>query len=551
MLRKWLCIGVLIAMSMLTGSNIAFCAQDLEVLVARGDTLINICKDYLEETDDWPQVAGANPHIKDPNWIYPGQKLVIPAILLKGVPGGGRVSFLKGTVDIQRTEDKPWENLAPGEQLIEGIRIRTGEDGILEVTFEDASNFYMKPGTCVQVLKARKSGASGIIGELFLEGGRIITRIKKATGSEPRFKIQTPSAAAAIRGTEFRVSHDLRNSTRIEVLAGLVAARGRQRKVLLEEGTGTVIKKGREPEKPAELLPPPKPAAPEPLYRKMPIEFRFETIKGTSAIRALLARDAEIKDVIREIVSRPDEAAAMTDIADGSYYLQVAGIDGKGLEGLPSSAIPIHVRVNPVPPFVQSPVNGKEYKTVSMEFSWLNVKDAVGYQMQIAEDPSFLKIVDDRELTGKVDYKTRRLEPKTYYFRVLSIAEDGYRGLWSDVLRFALLQPPPAPVSEPPKKSGKQITIQWQNIGPGYSYHFQMARDEEFSEIVVDKNVDEPSITFAKPKKAGTYHVRASAINTEGFEGHFSAPQSFKIKRFPWELLGPGAMVGAIIFLAL
>jgi len=549
MQRKWIHPVIVIAMLLMAGT--AFCAQDLEVLVARGDTLINICKDYLEEPEDWPHVAGANPQIKDPHWIYPGQKVTIPAIYLKGVPGGGRVTFLKGTVEIQRSEDAPWIALEAGEPMIEGIRIRTGEDGILEVTFEDGSSFYMNPGTCIQVLKTRKSGMAGVIGDLFLEGGRIITRIKKATGSEPRFKVRTPSAAAAVRGTEFRVSHDLRDSTRVEVLTGTVTARGRQRKVELEEGTGTVIRKGRAPEKPTDLLPPPALAAPEPLYRRMPLEFRFQPIKGVAAFRVLLARDPEIKDVLRDVIAKSNEAVRITDVPDGSYFLQAVGIDGRGLEGSPCSPVPIKVRVNPVPPFVQSPVNRKDYKTVQMEFEWLNVRDAVGYQMQISEDPEFLKTVDDRDLTNAVTYKTRKLGPKTYYFRVLSIADDGYRGLWSDVIAFALLPPPPAPEAKQPKKSRKQITIQWQDMGPGYSYHFQMARDGDFNEIVTDEKVNEPSVTMAKPRKAGTYHVRASAINTEGFEGHFSAPQTFKIKRFPWELIGSGAVVGAVIFLVL
>ena len=551
MLWKALRTGVLVAILLAFLSGGANCAQDLEVLVAKGDTLINICNDYLEEPNDWPQVANANPQIKDPHWIYPGEKIVIPANLLKGVPGGGRVTFLKGGVQIQRWEDAPWETLNPGEPLTEGVRVKTGEDGILEVTFEDSSTFYMNPGTCLRVLKTRKSAESSVIGELFLEGGRILTRIKKATGSEPRFKVQTPSAVAAIRGTNFRVSHDLKSNTRVEVLAGMVAAKGRLRRVVLEGGTGTIIGKGREPVKPVDLLAPPSLAAPEELYRKMPLEFRFEITEDTATVRVVLARDTEIKDVIRDVVAKPYGATTITDIPDGTYYLQVNGTDARGLEGFPSAAIPIDVRVNPVPPFVQSPVDGKDYKTVSMEFSWLNVKDAVGYQMQIGEDPSFIKIVDSPELRDKVEYKTRKLAPKTYYFRVLSIAADGYRGIWSDTIRFSLLPPPPAPVAEPPKKSGKQITIQWQNMGPGFTYHFQMAREEGFSEIVVDEKVKDPSVTIAKPKKAGTYYVRASAVNDEEFEGHFSAPQSFKIRRFPWELAGAGALTGVILFLSM
>jgi hypothetical protein len=547
MMTKWLRSWLMALMVVVLACDIAVCQQEVEVLVTRGDSLINICKDYLEEPDEWREVAAANPFIKNPDWIFPGQRLAIPARLLKGVPSGGKVSFLKGSVEIMRADAGVWAVLLAEEPMDEGARVRTGDDSALEIIFEDASSFLMKSNTCMRIVKTRKSGALSIIGDLFLESGRVITHIKKATGREPRFQIRTPSAAASVRGTDFRVSHDTSGSTRVEVLGGSVAAKGRQRRVVLYEGEGARIRKGMEPDESRELLAAPALIEPEPLYRRMPLEFRLEPVKGAVSHRLVLARDPEIKDVIREVTSRPKEIAKMTDVADGSYYLQISSVDSLGLEGLPKVA-PIEVRVNPVPPFVQSPVSGREYKTVTMEFSWLSVADAVGYSLQIGEDPEFIKVVEERELGDEVSYKTKALEPKTYYFRILSKAADGYRGVYSDAIEFSLLPPPPAPTSEPPKVTRKEITIQWQNFGQGFSYHFQMSRDEDFNEIVVDERVEEPQITLKKPKKGGVYYVRVSSVNSEGFEGHYAQPQSFKVKRFPWELIGGGIVTfGTIV----
>ena len=76
-----------------------------------------------------------------------------------------------------------------------------------------------------------------------------------------------------------------------------------------------------------------------------------------------------------------------------------------------------------------------------------------------------------------------------------------------------------------------------------------MAKDKTFDEIVVDKKLDDAAITLQKPKDAGTYYVRTSAIDSEGYEGSFSLPQSFEIEeKFPYAAFGL-FMSGVVILL--
>lgn len=549
---KRICFGLVTMMLAMLIGDWALGQENVEVMVSHGDTLINICQAYLDEPDDWPQVADANPSIKNPDRIFPGQKLAIPARLLKGVPSRGKVSFLKGTVEMLKTEAREWVPVLPETLLSEGYHVRTGADSALEITFEDNSSILMKSNTCLKLLKTRHRGIFGIAGDLFLELGRVISHIRKATGHEPRFEIRTPSAIASVRGTDFRVSHDRLSSSRIEVLHGGVNAKGEKRRVPLNEGEGTLIEKGKEPEKPRKLLAAPALLKPEPLYRKLPLEFHTTTVPQAAAYRLVVAKDPEIRDIVQEVTRRPGKTVKMVNIDDGTYYLQTASIDEKGLEGVPR-VVPFAVRVNPVPPFVQSPVAGEAYKTLAMTFSWLNVADAVGYQLQIADDPAFTQIVEERELKALSTYKTEKLKPKPYYFRILSIAADGYRGIYSDAVRFELVPPPPVPEAQPPVVGRKMITLQWQKCAEDSRYHFQMSSDKAFKEILMDETLDTPRITFKTPKKGGMYFVRVSTLNAEGFEGHFAPAQSFTIKKFPWGIVGGltvtvGAFVGILVF---
>ncbi len=522
--------------------------QDVEILVVQGDTLINICRDYLDDIEEWPEVAAIN-GLRNPNFILPGQRITIPSHLLKGVPAEGRVTFVQGIAEIQDPVSEAWRPLRPGDVVRERDRLRTGPESGLELTFDDGSTFFLRSDAVLGLTKVRKRGLVEMIQDLFLETGRIISHIKRSTGRQPRFRIRTPSAIAAARGTDFRVALDRRENTRVEVLHGTVSAQARKRKVLLDEGEGTLIRRGQEPIPARPLLVPPGLRDPEPLYRRLPLSLRFSAVDGASAFIAALARDPEGKQLIREWTLKPDEGLTIDALADGSYFLQLRSVDRLGLEGPSSEAYPIRVRTNPIPPFVQNPVDGQEYKTVTMDFQWLKVPDAVQYQFQLAEDPAFTTLVDEQHALAGTAYRKKGLPPRSYAFRIRSVAEDGYIGIWSDPIRFSLLPPPPTPASEPPKVSRKEIHLRWKQVGEGFMYRFQMSMDPDFEEVLVDERVADAQITLKKPKKPGTYYVRVSAINQEGFEGNPSTPQSFKIKRSLWGYVLTGLTVGVILII--
>lgn len=543
----WISFVVLLA-TLFPGSWERIGAEDLRIVVTEGDNLATLSEKYLDEPGDWLAVARAN-GLKDPHLIHPGQELVIPAHLLKGVPAMGRANFVKGDVQIMAPPEDGWRPLDPGEEIPPGSRIRTGAEGFLEMTFEDGSVCFVKPGASLRILRARKRGIDHYFRDFMLELGRIVARLQRATGSGSRWNIRTPSATAAARGTEFRVSADERRDTRVEVLEGTVGAMSRGRGVTLEEGEGTLIRRGRAPMEPRRLLDPPVPDSVQATYNKLPLEFRFHPVPGAAGFRILLAVGPELRDIVREVRIEPGGSARMTDLEDGEYYVYAQTVDSLGLEGPPSEPVRVRLRTNPVPPFIQYPTDGAEHKATAVVFKWLNVEDAESYHLQVSEGPDFAVAAEEQDNIRGVEFKTDKLAPGKYFFRIRSTAADGYRGAWSDTQSFTILPPPPVPPAEPPRSDRKHLYMRWQDLGEGMRYHFQMSADKEFRTIVQDAVVERPEITVDKPRKSGTYYVRVSGVAPDGYEGRFSPTQSFKIKRFPYGILGAAVTVTAFVLI--
>lgn len=507
----------------------AFDEQNIEIVVEKRDKLITICNKYLEYPRQWRAVAKVN-RLSNPDLILPGQKLLIPVKLLKGVPLDAKVTFIKGDVQSRPKDAGVWRRLHLNDMVSKGDSIKTGNASAVEITFEDSAALILRSNTALEVRTSSRKGFVYAVRDFFLSTGRTSSRLKPATGTEPRFKIYTPSAVAAARGTEFGVSVDAMETTRTEVLQGAIGVDAMAVTVEVNKGEGTLVRKNEPPLRPRKLLLPPSPLVVETLYRAVPLVLSFEQVSGAASYRVMLARDREIRDLIVDDVFMPGQSVNIAAVDDGLYFLQTRSIDSNGLEGVPSEPVSIRVRTNPVPPVIEFPGGGVVFEGKTLKVKWMKVGDAVGYHIQIAQDSAFKSIVEEQTgLTG-TEYSTSSLLLKTYYFRVSSIAKDGYEGVWSRVVGFALAVLPPAPLLERLQISEEEVNFRWRSAGGETTYHFQMASDSAFQHILVDRKVDRAEMTEKKPDAPGIYYVRASGISPEGHEGKFSSANSFEIK---------------------
>lgn len=523
----------------------------IELTVTKGDNLINICGKYLENPGKWPEIGRVN-HLKDCNMIHPGQKLMIPVWLTKGVPADGTVTYARGDVSVLPKRPSQWQPLQLNDQVRQGSLVRTGHDSGVEIMFDDGTSILQRQDTVLGLQASECKGKDNLLRRLRLSAGRVLTRVRRATGRETRFEIHTPSATAVARGTDFRVSSGMLRETTSEVLAGSIDVNAMGKTVSVHEGEGTRINRGKPPLPPRKLLKPPSPPSLASPFNTMPLELPYRGVEGAVAYRFLLSRDPEGKELLQDKVYPMKEPATARELEDGRYFIQASSIDEQGIEGLPSQPLEITVRVHPLPPFVQTPSEGARYRGSSLEFKWLKVQDARHYQVQAAADRRFPDGTTETEETGGTEFRHRFAGFGGYFFRVRSVAADGYAGAWSDIISFNIDPPPPSPELEKPELTGGELRIRWGNRGDKRKYHCQVSMDREFKSTLIDTRLDKPEITMSAPDKPGAYHVRISTIDPDGCEGDFSPPQTFEIKRrWPYAVGGALGIAGAILLILL
>ncbi|MFW8601496.1 FecR domain-containing protein [Desulfobacterota bacterium M19] len=514
---------------------LAHAADTIDITVSRGDCLICLCEKYLDDpANDWSKIARLN-HLSNPARIYPGDVLVFPVDLLKGVPLAGVVTFIKGTAEFLPAGGSSWMSLKLNAVLMPGEVIKTLKDSAVQISYHDGDILFLRDNTRLRIDSARARTSHNRVYEMFLEAGRAINTIRRSTGKKVRYRVRTPTAVAAARGTEFRTRVEGDDVTRVEVLKGAVNVTADGRALEVAAGHGAVVRPKEAAPQLAALLPPPRPLGVKSLYRQMPLEFSFSALAGAASFRVMLARDAALKDVVKEKTISPSAVLRIVGVKDGVYFLGCRTVDRFGLEGSFNKPVRVKVRVNPLPPFVKYPKSQAALKERKIKLQWLKVGDAVVYHLQLAADKAFSSpVIDAKDITGTA-YQTTKLAYGTYYFRLSSIADDNYEGVWSDTGCFTLIPPPPAPPVEPPELGkGGDVHIRWRNIGSGITYQVQIARQPDFTTLWLDKTVKKAELSFARPQKAATYYVRTRAVDPDGYTGNWSAPQSFNI-RHSWE----------------
>jgi len=125
------------------------------------------------------------------------------------VQGEGRIRFVR---------EKEWMDAAREQILASGRFDQDGNYGRMSLLFVDDSQIKVHNRTTLMIKKVRKPGdKTGTL--LRLESGEVWSRAKSVHES---LRIETPSATAAIRGTEWDIVVDEKGTSYLTVLRGSV-----------------------------------------------------------------------------------------------------------------------------------------------------------------------------------------------------------------------------------------------------------------------------------------------------------------------------------------
>ncbi len=519
--------GFLIAMVLL----ISLCktaqaqSENWVYTVRNGDNLWNLTVDYLIDISYVDRVRKLN-NIADPWHILPGTKIIIPRQWIRQYPALVRVLNLQGTAQVlEEGADQP-RQLKVGSIMMLGDTVLTDADSSLVIGFINGSRILLQENSRLKINKLMLLENTGMSDtRLELETGRMETQVVPSKGSARKFLITTPATVTSVRGTDYRISAERKsNESRTEVVEGKVVVSGDRKSLLLRAGFGTVTKKGMEPLKPVKLLPKPDLDALPRVFSQVPIQFVMVRQEQARGYRVQIAKTELFRDILFD---KPYSSGIFRgpELADGDYHIRIRAFDENRVEGLNADR-KMTVNARPASPFLISPKPGEGRLQESPEFVWANQQGIEKYHLQIASDKGFSHLVIDKSDidTNQWDISAK-LPVGKYYWRVAAVDQDG-DGPFSDGQMFRRIVP--APELEAPEISEQTVVIRSREGLPGQTYHFQMAADDTFAELLVDQYTDKPGFEIQRPD-GGEYFVRVRTIDPDGFIGPFAEPQSFRV----------------------
>jgi hypothetical protein len=165
---------------------------------------------------------------------------------------------VQGAVDILKAGSSTWQPVEADTRIEAGSRVRTGPDAAVQLTFFEGSTTDLTSNTEVsidQMSSLKKDVGRVIILQQWT--GRTYHRVQPLLDVDSRFEVETPSAVASVRGTEFALDVETDGATRVIVVEGLVNVEAQEIVVPVEAGHETVARPQHPPEpaRPVSMLP--------------------------------------------------------------------------------------------------------------------------------------------------------------------------------------------------------------------------------------------------------------------------------------------------------
>jgi hypothetical protein len=174
-------------------------------------------------------------------------------------------------------------------------------------------------------------------------------------------------------------------------------------------------------------------------------------------------------------------------------------------------------------------------------------------RVQVAVDPAFDKVVDDQRVVAGSDVRIAGLPDARWYLRARRLDDQGIEG-YDAVRPFVLKARPEPPASNTPRPGAKQslgpVELMWSPNVEAASARLQVARDEAFRDIVVQREgltAHRERIELPEP---GTWWWRLASTRADGDRGPFGDPQRFDLRPLPQPPQGGVAPDGKTLALA-
>tara|TARA_R110002167_G_scaffold81044_10_gene222188 strand:+ start:685 stop:2352 length:1668 start_codon:yes stop_codon:yes gene_type:complete len=492
-----------------------------------GDTLQDISLSLLSHKYSWSDVIKHN-RVDKSDMLAPGSIIKIPMHWLKQQPKPAKVKTLDGMAQIKKARSTRYETLKADMLIQVGDEVAT-RNGNLVIEFADNSTIRLEANSNLFFNKLSHFGKTGMVDtRLRLKNGSLTTDIPPLVKGS-RYEIKTPSAVAAVRGTEFRL-HSSENETRLEVLEGSVEFSGEHGQTMVKAGKGASIKSGSPRIEVIDLPSPPRAQLAQDTIRKLPINVEWDKSKNAKAYQVQISQKDKNGRIVQDKIQQ-DNTMAIDQINNGDYELAIRSIDENGYKS-GDSISKLSVEIDLVKAQLITPVEADIITNTKPSFSWNYAVDDTldkDYQgplsrLDIAIDKEFAALITDNEFTKINQLSLKQpLIPNRYFWRVATLNNNTQ--LSFSETRMFHIKGWLAPVQIlSVNYLDKQVGLFWSPVANAEGYILQISNQSDFSTILKEEKLDKPRAHLLLNENQ-QYYARVKGIGNKLYSSKFGPVQ--------------------------
>lgn len=523
-------------------------ADDWGYTVRPGDNLWKITDKFLHDQSYRKRLQEYN-NIQNGHVIRPGSFLNIPVPWLKVQPASAKLVGFTGAIEIIRADGTSAVSPSSGDRLDAADSIITGANSSAIVEFADGSRIFLDPETTVILNTISSFDQNGMIDTSFrLRGGRVESRVIPGGTPETRFRVLTPPAIAAVKGTDFNVAYQPDDKkTLAEVSTGLVGMNAAGVEVEVPAGFGSATILGEAPGKPVKRLPTVDLSGLQDRVASDTITFIWPAISGTAyyGVKLLEAQNGEFISTLE--TEKPE--IQFTSLAVNTYTMHVRAVDDNGLR---SDVVTHTFEIIPKPrvPLLINPPDHSAHIKPDLTFSWEGDSGDGEFNFQLSTIDSFESLsIDSKEIQQARFLPASSLMPGTYYWRVSLADRSGYTSDWSDIYTFTVHERPDIPKLSDVSLQKESLVARWDKQNYAIAYRIEISTDNQFNHIVQQQRTEKTSYVLENAP-IGQLYVRVASIGRVAYVSEFSNIIGIEKKPFWRKYRAPILIFILIIFLA-
>jgi hypothetical protein len=310
-------------------------------VVRPGDTLEGLAERFLGSSQLWRELHLLNPWVKDPDLLYPGQRLRIFLERPTPEPSAQVVATARKVSELPRPA--PWRPAAEGDVLLEKDGLRTESDASARLLFDDGASLTLAEDSLIFIRRQSRASAPTTKKEIEIEVGQADVESAPAADRPGSIEVVVGGArsvGASEAGAPFR-TRSRKNETstaQFMVYEGSSTVSAAGRKVEVPAGSGTSVAPKAPPAPPESLLPAPtglRPASGGEFDRSDP-RLEWQAVPGAASYVVEICRDAACGQVLEAARGITGTAMPPRELLEGDLHWRVTAVAPSGLDGYPS-----------------------------------------------------------------------------------------------------------------------------------------------------------------------------------------------------------------------